>query len=184
VEISDGEITHVQHLISVGVHGSLIHDLPQDDSEYPQIVAHERHWINDILTISWKQLETITLTDQDILHLPHKITIAFANKRKIRKMLMHSYTVRIIIESGGLLWQISHNLMESRIRRWSERINGHQTTDIISKERAEPSLMVQEDRLERETLIHQWNTRDPGSASSRRLLAKHKAHEDNRPETT
>jgi hypothetical protein len=160
IEISDGEVAHVQHLISVGVHGSLIHDIPQDVAEYPQIIAHERHWINDILTISWKHLETITLTDQDILHLPHKITIAFADKAKIRKMLMHSYTVRIIIESGGLLWQISHKLMESRIRRWSERIRGPHEAEPILKDNAEPSLLLHEDRVKREKLIEKWHAAD------------------------
>jgi hypothetical protein len=157
IELSDGESTNVQYLVSIGVHGSLMYDLPQENCEYPEIIAHEKHCINDILTISWKQLETITLTDQDVLHLPEKLVVPWADKYKVRKILSHAYTIRIIIESGGLLWQISHNLIQSRIQKWSENYGLPSPSGMIIKERAGIPLAVREDRLEREVLIHQWN---------------------------
>ena len=156
MELSDGESAQTLYLVSVGVHGSLIHDLPQHNCEYPEVVAHEKHWINDILTISWKQLESITLTDQDILHLPEKLIIAWSEKFKTRKILSHAYTVRIIIESGGLLWQISHNLIQSRIQKWSENYTSPTQTRMVIKERAGVPLLMREDMADRATLRRQW----------------------------
>ena len=161
IDISDGEIAHTQYLVSVGVHGSLIHDLPQENCEYPEVIAHEKHWINDIITISWKQLETLTLTDQDVLHLPCKVTVAWSDKYKIRKILSHAYTMRIIIESGGLLWQLSHNLIQSRLDRWCENYNQPAATRMIVKERAEMPLLMREDRMNRDTLRRQWTKNPP-----------------------
>jgi hypothetical protein len=156
IEISDGESAHTQYLASVGVHGSLIHDLPQENCDYPEVIAHEKYWINDILTISWKQLDTITLTDLDVLHLPAKLIVAWADKSKIRKILSHAYTMRVIIESGGLLWQISHNLIQSRTQRWCENYSQPLPTRMIVKERAEMPLLMREDRMDRDTLRRQW----------------------------
>ena len=92
-EISDGEITHIQNLCSMASHRSLIHDIPQDVDGFPQILAHEKHDINDILMVACQHLDTITLTDQDILNLPETINVPFADKLKVCDKLKHDKTL-------------------------------------------------------------------------------------------
>jgi len=152
-QISDGIHTHLQYLASVAIHGSLICDLPQDLENHPQITAHDKHWINDVLTIHWGQLESISLTDHDMLNLPDKIPITFTDKFKVRHIVEHAYTVRIIIECGGLLWQISNNLIDSRRKQWIENAIIPQKTRILSKDKAEMPLQQQMDIRYRKELL-------------------------------
>jgi hypothetical protein len=156
IEFSDGEDTSLQYLASVAIHGSLITDLESDPEVYPQILAHERNYINDILTIDWKALDEIVLTDSDALHLPEKMSIPFSEKGKLRKILKHPYTIRIIIASDKLIWQVSHNSIASRRRQWMEAPIVPLTKNTIYKATGELSPDLNADRLRREELTREW----------------------------
>jgi hypothetical protein len=157
IEFSDGEDTHLQYLVSVAIHGSLVSDMPYNRDVYPQIVAHERNWINDILTINWKYLDVITLTDCDVLHLPEKMSVALSDKRKIRRILRHPYTIRVIITSDKLVWQMSHNGIESRRQQWAETRKVEGERKLLSKT-GEIAPAVREDMIHREELVDRWAT--------------------------
>ena len=154
IELSDGTATHLQYLASVAVHGSLICDLPTEIKKHPQIIAHDKHWINDVITIAWGDLETITLTDQDILHLPEKVSVTFKEKYKVRHIVEHAYTIRVIIECGGLLWQISNNLMESRKRQWIENLTTTHANRMFTKDKGEIPLHIKVDKETRQNLLN------------------------------
>jgi hypothetical protein len=140
----------------VAIHGSLITDLEGDPEVYPQILAHERNYINDILTIDWKTLDEIVLTDSDALHLPEKCTIPFSEKGKLRKILKHPYTIRVIITSDKLIWQVSHNSVASRRCQWMEAPIVPAPRNTIYKATGELSPDLNADRLRREELTREW----------------------------
>jgi hypothetical protein len=156
IEFSDGEDTCLQYLASIAIHGSLIGDLQGDPETYPHILAHERNYINDILTIDWKDLDEIVMTDCDVLHLPEKLTIPFSEKGKLRKILKHPYTIRILITSDKLIWQVSHNSIASRHRQWMETPIVPVERNIIYKARGGLSPDINAERRRRDELTREW----------------------------
>jgi hypothetical protein len=156
VEISDGQASHVQYMASVAIHGSLIHELPQVVNKYPLIIAHEKHLINDIITIQWQDLDTITLSDQDVLALPEKLSIPYSEKYTIRHIVLHPYTVRVVITCENIVWQTSQSLLESRKRHWMGPALSLEPQRMFSKDKGQLPPVMQEDVRDHNELISAW----------------------------
>ena len=66
-------------------------------------------------------------------------------------MLKHAYTVRIIIETGGLLCQTSHSNIESRRQQWLDDHGVKEPTRIVSKDKAQLPVQIMDDIISRQS---------------------------------
>jgi hypothetical protein len=97
------------------------------------------------------------LTDCDVLNLPEKMLIPCSEKYKIRRILRHPYTIRVIITSDKLIWQVSHNSITSRTRQWAEAEVIYEERQVVCKSSGEMAPEIRADILHREELMGRWN---------------------------